>query len=68
MQTAVNSAAGTIKNMDLGSNPWLGVLPNKGMAQNVDVFSACTINVPHVHPRGNEIYYVVDGMFSYLLW
>ena len=61
MQTLTNTAAGTIQNMDLSSNAFLSTLPNKGLAQNVDVFSPCTINVPHSHPRGNEIYYVIDG-------
>ncbi|KAK9811138.1 hypothetical protein WJX73_006095 [Symbiochloris irregularis] len=62
---AANTAAGSIRNMDLGSNPFLGTLPHGGLAQNEDVFSPCTINVPHVHPRGNEIYYVIDGALEW---
>ncbi|KAK9844372.1 hypothetical protein WJX74_001564 [Apatococcus lobatus] len=58
---STNTAAGTIRSMDLSSNPILGTLPNGGISQNVDFFAPCTINVPHVHPRGSEIYYVISG-------
>ncbi|KAK9862078.1 hypothetical protein WJX84_003464 [Apatococcus fuscideae] len=58
---SVNSAAGTVRPMDLSTDPVLGTLPNGGISQNVDYFAPCTINVPHVHPRGSEIYYVISG-------
>ncbi|KAK9794034.1 hypothetical protein WJX73_006491 [Symbiochloris irregularis] len=64
-KTAANTAAGSIRNMDLSSNPFLGTLPHGGLAQNEDIFNPCTINVPHIHPRGNEIYYVIDGVLQY---
>lgn len=58
---AANGAAGTVRNMDISSNPILATLPNGGLAQNVDVFAPCTLNVAHAHPRGNEIYFVQEG-------
>lgn len=44
-----------------GDQFYAGTLPKDGVSQNVDVYQPCTLNVLHVHPRGTEIYYLING-------
>lgn len=47
------------------SNQFLSTLAAPGMSQYVTALKPCGLMLPHYHPRGNELYTVIYGVFRH---
>ncbi len=58
---AVGSAAGIEEPMFVNNNKALGSLPGLGIGQNRITLQPCAVELPHVHPRGTTVGFVIYG-------
>ena len=52
---------GSARSNSVGSDPYLGSLPEEGLSQNVVELTGCGVNGLHVHPRGTESVFMLEG-------
>eukprot|EP00892_Ulva_mutabilis_P004164 jgi/Ulvmu1/2119/UM127_0004.1 len=56
----IPSSGGTVQPVSLGTNPVLGALTT-GFQHAIYTFAPCGVVFPHVHPRGDENVFVLEG-------
>jgi hypothetical protein len=52
---------GSAKPMLITTDPYLGSLPGDGIGQTVVMLHPCGVNQLHVHPRGTETVFMLQG-------